>query len=53
LIQKAIEKLLVGRTAIVIAHRLSTIQSAKIKIEGITLEDLAAKIKTKLEDVKQ
>ncbi len=28
LIQKAIEKLLVGRTAIVIAHRLSTIQSA-------------------------
>ena len=28
LIQRAIEKLLVGRTAIVIAHRLSTIQSA-------------------------
>jgi ATP-binding cassette subfamily B protein len=28
LIQKAIENLLVGRTAIVIAHRLSTIQSA-------------------------
>jgi ATP-binding cassette, subfamily B, multidrug efflux pump len=28
LIQKAIDKLLVGRTAIVIAHRLSTIQSA-------------------------
>jgi ATP-binding cassette subfamily B protein len=28
IIQKAIEKLLVGRTAIVIAHRLSTIQSA-------------------------
>ena len=28
LIQKAIKKLLVGRTAIVIAHRLSTIQSA-------------------------
>ena len=28
LIQKAIEKLLIGRTAIVIAHRLSTIQSA-------------------------
>jgi len=28
LIQEAIEKLLVGRTAIVIAHRLSTIQSA-------------------------
>ncbi|HSD63600.1 MAG TPA: ABC transporter ATP-binding protein [Ignavibacteriaceae bacterium] len=28
LIQQAIEKLLVGRTAIVIAHRLSTIQSA-------------------------
>jgi ATP-binding cassette, subfamily B, multidrug efflux pump len=28
LIQKAIEKLLVGRTAIVIAHRLSTIQTA-------------------------
>ena len=28
LIQKAINKLLVGRTAIVIAHRLSTIQSA-------------------------
>ena len=28
LIQKAIEKLLVGRTSIVIAHRLSTIQSA-------------------------
>ncbi len=28
LIQKAIERLLVGRTAIVIAHRLSTIQSA-------------------------
>lgn len=28
LIQSAIEKLLVGRTAIVIAHRLSTIQSA-------------------------
>jgi ABC-type multidrug transport system fused ATPase/permease subunit len=28
MIQRAIEKLLVGRTAIVIAHRLSTIQSA-------------------------
>ncbi len=28
IIQKAIEKLLIGRTAIVIAHRLSTIQSA-------------------------
>ncbi len=28
LIQRAIEKLLIGRTAIVIAHRLSTIQSA-------------------------
>lgn len=28
MIQKAIEKLLVGRTAIVIAHRLSTIQSS-------------------------
>jgi ATP-binding cassette, subfamily B, multidrug efflux pump len=28
LIQKAIEKLLIGRTSIVIAHRLSTIQSA-------------------------
>jgi ABC-type multidrug transport system fused ATPase/permease subunit len=28
LIQKAIENLLIGRTAIVIAHRLSTIQSA-------------------------
>jgi ABC-type multidrug transport system fused ATPase/permease subunit len=28
LIKKAIEKLLVGRTAIVIAHRLSTIQNA-------------------------
>jgi ATP-binding cassette, subfamily B, multidrug efflux pump len=28
LIQKAIEKLLIGRTAIVIAHRLSTIQTA-------------------------
>jgi len=28
LIQKAIEKLLIGRTAIVIAHRLSTIQRA-------------------------
>lgn len=28
MIQKAIEKLLIGRTAIVIAHRLSTIQSA-------------------------
>ena len=28
LIQKAIENLLVGRTAIVIAHRLSTVQSA-------------------------
>lgn len=28
LIQEAIEKLLIGRTAIVIAHRLSTIQSA-------------------------
>lgn len=28
LIQKAIEKLLVGRTAIVIAHRLSTVQNA-------------------------
>ena len=29
------------------------LKSAKIKIEGITLEDLAAKIKTKLEEVKQ
>ena len=29
------------------------LNSAKIKIEGITLEDLAAKIKTKLEEVKQ
>jgi ABC-type multidrug transport system fused ATPase/permease subunit len=28
LIQKAIEKLLIGRTAIVIAHRLSTIQNS-------------------------
>ncbi|RKY93908.1 MAG: hypothetical protein DRQ01_03625 [Ignavibacteriae bacterium] len=29
------------------------LKSTKIKIEGITLEDLAAKIKTKLEEVKQ
>ncbi len=29
------------------------LKSTKIKIEGITLEDLAAKIKAKLEEVKQ
>ncbi len=29
------------------------LKSTKIKIEGITLEDLAAKIKVKLEEVKQ
>ena len=29
LIQKAIEKLIIGRTSIVIAHRLSTIKKAK------------------------
>ena len=29
------------------------LKSSKIKIEGITLEDLAAKIKAKLEEVKE
>ena len=52
LIQKAIERLLVGRTAIVIAHRLSTIQNAdkilvmhkgKIREEGNHQELLSKK----------